>query len=98
MQYVVNRMVLDLVPAYKITLEILTRAVVLNVLLIAIVLLIKHAFDRNVKIHVQVFVVKILFVKLLIMPLCALVKVDTLVIHSYIVILWSKHVSYTLNI
>lgn len=86
MQYVVNRMVLDLVLAYQIILEILTKAVVLNVLLIVIVLLIKHAFDQSVKIHVQAFAVKILFVKLLIMHLCALVKVDTLVIHSYIVI------------
>ena len=85
-----------LVNALLIISEILTKAVDQSVSLIPIVQLIKLALDLNVRILVQDSVDITLFVKLLIIPHCVLVSLDTLETRSFNVTLFKLHVSFFL--
>ena len=96
MQCVTNKMAQGLVNALLSISEILTKAVDQSVSLIPIVQLIKLALDLNVRILVQDSVDITLFVKLLIIPHCVLVSLDTLETRSFNVTLFKLHVSFFL--
>jgi hypothetical protein len=91
MRYVKNKIML--VPAYVYLniMEILTKDVDLSVWLIQTVMLIKHAWQTNVKTHAQELVAVMLNVKLLTTYQCALVYLVLLEIHLNTVKLYSHN-------
>lgn len=93
MHYVKNKIMLVPAFVYLNIMEILMKDVDLSVWLILTVMLTKHAWQTNVKTHVQELVAVMLNVKLLTTYQCALVYLVILEIHLNTVKLYNHNVS-----